>query len=634
MKGPRAAPRGTLLAVAGLLASFAPIAGCRSTPAPPSWPATPNVVLILADDQAWTDYGFMDHDVVQTPNLDALAEGGTVFTHGFNTASVCLPSHRTYLGGITSKRWHDTSNAVAGELGAPLPRRGGGVAHIRTLPRELRRRDYVSFEGGKMWEGTYTAAGFDEGMADIAKVPPNVKGDDFGRAGIGAFEDFLDEVGDRPFLAWLAPKLPHTPFDAPDELRAPFEGRDLPPETVDYYANILWLDQVVGEVMDALAEHDLLGKTLVVYAADNGWNVGWDLYDRGSRSSKGTLSELGFRTPIVFSWPGMIPQGEKNESLVTTEDLYATILDYAGVDAPPDRHGTSLRRTLETGAPLGRTHVAGSQRGAWIRTADRRLVEQPDGSRTLYRIEEDPHESTDIAAEEPDVVSALAAELAAWQRSESTPAERLYVAGVLRDADGAPIGGAALRLDGAGMPALVAITDAHGWFELRSLPHGAYTISAKRGVSDLERVPPAKGPPGRGLRISLPLATGGQFVTLSGKRESGEDRSASAERGGLHGTVRDAVTGQPLPGAFVSVYPRAKGADVAARSSTGGDGRYVVENVPHGTYEVRALAPGYARRSAEVAIESRRTAHDVALEPVGPVGPVDAVRAASPSDAR
>jgi len=467
-----------------------------------------------------------------------------------------------------------------------------------------------------MWEGTFDAAGFDEGMADIAKIPPYVKGDDFGRAGIGAFEDFLDEVGDRPFFAWLAPKLPHTPFDAAAELRAPFEGRGLPPEAVDYYANILWLDGVVGEVIAELAARDLLGKTLVVYAADNGWNIGWDVYDRGSRTSKGTLNELGFRTPIVLHWPGRIPEGVKNDSLVTTEDVYATILEFAGVDAASDRRGTSLRRALETRIPLDRTHVAGSDRGFWIRTRDRRLVERPDGSRALHRIEEDPRETNDILAEEPEVASSLAADLEAWREAEATPPELLYVSGVVRDENGTPIAGAALRLDGARIPALVAITNAHGWFEFRNLPHGAYSISPGHGVSDLERVPPPKGAKRGGLEVSLPLATMGQFLTLSGKRASNAASARDVDGvGDLHGIVRDASTGLPIGGAAVSVYRPKEGAGVVARSVTDQGGHYVVENVPRGTYEVRALAAGYARDAAKVAIDSRRTVHDATLTP-------------------
>src|SRR5205085_5436182 len=135
----------------------------------------------------------------RTPNLDALAAEGMVFTHGFTTDSVCLPSHRTLLAGIQSEQWVRKRMALEDWLG-DLPLRQE-VALYRTLPRELARVGYRSFQGGKLWEGDYSQAGFTDGTAT---EPPSsaleIVGDDFGRTGIEPLRTFLDGVGTDPFL--------------------------------------------------------------------------------------------------------------------------------------------------------------------------------------------------------------------------------------------------------------------------------------------------------------------------------------------------------------------------------------------------------------------------------------------------
>ena len=138
-------------------------------------------------------------------------------------------------------------------------------AHFRTLPRELARRGYVSFEGGKFWEGTYLDAGFTSGMAtSCCSGFFSSVGDQFGREGIGPFRDFLDTTEGAPFFAWLAPKLPHSPFNAADTYRARFWGLGLSNWTIEYLANLLWMDDVLGEVLAELESRGLHENTLIV----------------------------------------------------------------------------------------------------------------------------------------------------------------------------------------------------------------------------------------------------------------------------------------------------------------------------------------------------------------------------------
>ena len=78
----------------------------------PALAAPPNVLLIVGDDQAWTDYGFMGHEHIQTPQLDQLASEGLVFTHGYVPTSLCRASLATMItgpvGGMTSEPTEST----------------------------------------------------------------------------------------------------------------------------------------------------------------------------------------------------------------------------------------------------------------------------------------------------------------------------------------------------------------------------------------------------------------------------------------------------------------------------------------------------------------------------------------------
>ena len=133
-----------------------------------------NVVLIISDDQAWTDYGFMGHSHIQTPHLDRLAQESLTFTRGYVPSSLCRPSLASIITGL-----YPHQHRLAGN--DPSPVRDGGtnpaklnaarraelidhIDQVPTLPRLLAERGYVSFQSGKWWEGNFRRGGFTEGM--------------------------------------------------------------------------------------------------------------------------------------------------------------------------------------------------------------------------------------------------------------------------------------------------------------------------------------------------------------------------------------------------------------------------------------------------------------------------------------
>ncbi|MEW6271428.1 MAG: sulfatase-like hydrolase/transferase, partial [Thermodesulfobacteriota bacterium] len=574
----------TRLEVVALLA-LSLLAGAAAHAAPQE--ARPNVVLILGDDHGWPYSGFMGDPYVRTPHLDALAAGGTVFDNAHATASTCVPSLRAVLGGVHPVQWDREIAALEARIG-PFGLRQG-VTHVRTLPRELARHGYVSWEGGKMWEGTFAQAGFTHGLATAPGTAYTNVGQGFGRDGfldgtaLDPLRAFLDEAGERPFFVWFAPMLPHAPFDAPDALRAPYVELGLSATETAYYANVSWLDALVGELVDELAARGLRENTLLLYLADNGWGV--TQLVAGVGRGKGTLYELGFRTPLILNWPGRVPAGVVRHDLVSALDVLPTILEYAGAAALADRAGVSLVDAVETGAPVGRDRIvgyyagAGSHRGHVVRTPAWRYIAFADGREELYAITTDPYEHLDVAAEHPDVLAELRADVATWRAALDRAPEALDAAGRLTDFVGAALGGVELQLRGrtaAGAPLrLRVLTSPRGDFLFPAVPRGGYRLSAARGARRLRW-----GPFSNRIPLDLPVHALGSYTPLAALG----DRGLVPGTATVHGVVRD-DGGAPLAGATVTLRGRAA-RPVLVVVRTDAQGRYRAEHLPAAAYRV------------------------------------------------
>ncbi len=586
----------------------------------------PNIVFILGDDHGYPYAGFMGSEIVATPNLDRLAEGGTTFTHAHSSASVCRPAMQTLLTGLHPAQWTRQRLALYEAAGVWRPFRTE-VQDMVTLPRQLARQGYVSFEGGKHWEGTFEMAGFDAGMATERSTSPlsNV-GIEFGRPSIEPMERFLDAVDpDRPFFLQLAPMLPHVPFDASAEFSTPYREMDLHPDAVRYYANVTRLDDVVGRVLEALEVRGLRDDTLIVYVSDNGWEqdayvshfLGWSL---GGERGKSSIHELGFRSPLIFNWPGRVPASRMVRDPVDFADLHATLLDFAGAPVPPDHRGASLEARIMRREGPATDHVIGHQdwlrvresewvpgsgpagwavdeSASFLRTAQWRYVEWLDrGERKLFRIERDPLETTDVAADHPRLVEAFAAITADWREGLQAPASWMDGFGRLRDAEGLAAAGHRLWLRAQSNTGEAARwqtrTDARGFFRLPNVPADIYTLewetrpraAAHRWRADA----PVQETDSRPVDLrSFPTAP---FLDLR-LDDALETEPRPAFRGArleLEATRR----GRPRVGVEVALLGWTMEGRVTERAITGPDGVLTFDALPPGLYFIEADPAG------------------------------------------
>jgi arylsulfatase A-like enzyme len=282
-------------------------------------------------------------------------------------------------------------------------------------------------------------------------TPDGREGDRIVRDGLRPVIDFIDRHREQPFFLWFAPKLPHVPHDPPPAQMRRYAKSDLPFDERTYYAEISWFDEGLGELLDHLERTGLRERTVVVYLADNGWvevsdaplgtrgeprpdrNVRWFGGPRGKLS----LYDPGFRTPIVFSWPGHIAAGRRVPNLVSIADVYPTLLGFAGLEASGDRPGIDLGPVLEQRAEpasetvIGHMMMIRSDTPLGERAAAARLVPGGFFARSerwhylayahrdpeLYDLASDPDERHNVAARYPDEVSALRAQIEGWTRT-------------------------------------------------------------------------------------------------------------------------------------------------------------------------------------------------------------------------
>lgn len=402
----------------------------------------PNVVLIIGDDQAWTDYGFMGHPHIRTPHLDRLAREGRTFTRGYVPSSLCSPSLATILTGLYPHQHGITSNDPPGTAGRRGPAYEVGRERMErmfdalpSLPRRLAGVGYKSMQTGKWWGGSYKTGGFTQGMSHGEMGRGGRHGDEglrIGRETMEPVETFVAGAAreGKPFLLWYAPMMPHTPHNPPERLVAKYRGVAPSANHARYWAMCDWFDETVGQLREILERNGVLGNSLIVYLADNGW-IQDPVKNGFAPRSKQSPYDGGLRTPIVLWRPGVIEPG-RVEVPVSSIDLAPTILKAAGVKlnagALPgvdllDEEAVSDREAVFgecfTHDAVDLDEPARSLRWRWVVAGRWKLivpnpVNEAGAPVELYDIEADPTEQTNQAEAEPEVVEQLRRKLDGW----------------------------------------------------------------------------------------------------------------------------------------------------------------------------------------------------------------------------
>jgi uncharacterized sulfatase len=396
----------------------------------------PNVVLMVADDQGWTDFGFMKHLAIQTPRLDRLAAESAVFPSGYVPTSLCRASLATLLTGLYPHQHHiccnDPPKGIDRSAMHPF------IKAAPALPRLLAKAGYQSLQTGKFWEGHYANAGFTDGETTdndrhIARGKPQI-----GRQTMKPIFDFIDRQGDKPFFVWYAPMMPHLPHTPPKRLLDKYISAKRDLAEAKYFAMCEWLDETCGQLLDHLDRRKLTKKTLVIFVVDNGWiQVPADRKPHpafGGPRGKRSPYDGGVRTPVLIHWPGHVRPG-RYDDLVTTADIAPTILAACGAEAPRAMHGLSLLDVAAGKGKLARSAVFGEiyehtssnlKRPAvdlcylWVRQGDWKLIlDTTTRKAELYNLAKDPFEKDNRASEQLERVSLLTKAVEEWYASNA-----------------------------------------------------------------------------------------------------------------------------------------------------------------------------------------------------------------------
>lgn len=412
-----------------------------------------NIVLIISDDQSYTDYGFMGHQAIETPHLDKLASQSALFRRGYVPTALCRPALMTLATGLYSHQNKTTGNDPASTPANKAHAEKAGknarellISHIDqtgALPQWLAKKGYVSHQSGKWWEGSFQRGGFTEGMTKGFPNPGGRHGDaglKIGRNGMEPIFDFINRSvkDEKPFFVWYAPFLPHTPHNPPDRLLKKYVAKGAPERIAKYHAMCEWFDETCGALVKHIDDAGIAEHTLVIYVTDNGW-IQTEKGGYGPRSKRSPY-EGGTRTPIMFRWPGTIPAKDRPE-LCSSIDIVPTILAAAGAKGPHDFPGLNLLPQLKSGKAIERDTIYGESFAhdiadieipqasllyRWVIQGHDKLLLTYDGApgkmkyppqggeAQLFDLRSDPIEKVNIASKNPTRVKELSALLDKW----------------------------------------------------------------------------------------------------------------------------------------------------------------------------------------------------------------------------
>ncbi len=439
-----------------LLSSF--IAICHSGLLMADDPRPPNFVLLLADDLGYGDLGVTGGRQIPTPHLDALAEGGILFTNAYVTSPVCAPSRAGLMTGIHQARFGFHDNLAPVQPGHDPDYVGLPLDQV-TLADRLRELGYVTGLIGKWHLGELEQfqpqnRGFDEfwgwlgGAQDYFRAEPGGE-DEMAGPILSNFKEtgpltyLTDDQGNEsvefirrhkaePFFLFTSFAAPHTPMQATEEDLEKFAHIGDRLRRI-YCAMVYRLDQNVGKILDEIRAQGLEDDTFVVFLSDNGGQCIPGM-SNGSinapyRGAKTTLLEGGIRVPMIFNRPGELPAGETVDDMVSALDLFPTFVTAAGgmideaeenldgVDLVPFLTGKSDETPHDS---LKWTHTVGRA----MRTGDWKLIRLPDRLPMLYDLSADPSERNDLSMDDLDRTRAMLHELGHWEIRLGNPVFR------------------------------------------------------------------------------------------------------------------------------------------------------------------------------------------------------------------
>lgn len=397
----------------------------------------PNILILLADDAGYADFGFMGAKDVQTPNIDHLASNGCIFTDAHVAATVSSPSRAMILTGRYGQRYGYECN---------LDKECDGIPESEELlPALLKRHGYRTACIGKWHLGALPsqqpkAKGFDTFYGLLAGhrsyfYNPETSDKDgclqqyqYNGQKLSFDGYFTDELTSRaqefiagknqPFMLFMSYTAPHSPNEATKEDLVRFEGHP----RQKYMAMMYALDRGVGKIVNELKATGQFDNTIIFFLSDNGGSTTNQSSNYPLKGFKGNKFEGGQRVPFFVVWGDRFKQKQYFSGLASSLDIFATVVDALGIrkeelHKPID--GVSLLPYLsgdKTGNPHDILYWRKMDTRA-IRSGSYKLIITRGVDSVMYNIEQDIEEMHDLLSEEPQKAQELMEQLNNWEQS-------------------------------------------------------------------------------------------------------------------------------------------------------------------------------------------------------------------------
>ncbi len=423
----------------------------------------PNVVFILADDLGVNDLSLYGSSFHETPNIDALAEKGMMYTQAYSANPLCSPTRASILTGlypsrigITMPHCHVPEEVLDKHLEKSAPATNKALNAVTltrlkteyyTLAEAFKDQGYATAHFGKWHLGPEPYSPLEQGFdIDIPHTPapsplpagffyPFPVWPDYGKPGDNLEDLLADEAvkyihehKDEPFFLNYWAFQVHSPWQAKEDQIDKYRAKVDPsnPQRNPVYAGMLeTLDEVVGRLVEALEQEDILDNTVIVFVGDNGPYIKPNKPHMPEefhevpvssadplRDGKGTIYEGGTRVPLIVIWPDKIMPGSVTNALQQSTDFFPTFVDMLEWEVPKGLKfdGVSMKPTLENGKVVRKEifcHYPHKNPSTSLRQGDWKLIkwwyDNPDQTDRyeLYNLAADEGESENLASSEP-----------------------------------------------------------------------------------------------------------------------------------------------------------------------------------------------------------------------------------------
>lgn len=465
----------------------------------------PNILFIISDQHKQTFSGAYGHQIIKTPNIDALAAKGVTFENAYAPAPVCAPTRASIVtgrypyanGAIYHKAPVINQNGKEVRKGSGYLRSTGYHEDIETIAEAFKKEGYVTASPGKMhvhgelqkdvdpnypqgnnmgWDvintryythfpgGHYeNEVGKDayhryrqileykgkDGRGGSQDINPNLltslvedHEDNFDMVVARKAVEFIDERGKdgENFFLHVGFEKPHLPLTTLQEYYDMYDANEfeLPETANDWYgkgkypwiqnwvhhglpknnpeaakrvmaaygACISEMDDMIGRIVTSLEKNGLVDNTIIVYTTDHGEHM-WEHGLRG----KHNMYEAAIKVPFIISYPKALPQGTRNESMVSLIDVMPTLADMIGAKVQKDVQGVSLVATAKSGKEIEDRAVFTEYRAGdykafpkqkdvpsrMMRRGNYKYIYTHGVIDQLYDVEKDPNERVNLA---------------------------------------------------------------------------------------------------------------------------------------------------------------------------------------------------------------------------------------------